>query len=298
MMIYRHIPLTTLLVGLLVTGSVLAAPNLANVRARQLPDGTGRVEIMYDLTGAPITGTRIRVRVSDNGGRNYAIIPDSRDLAGEVGPAITDGINKRVIWDCLQTLPADTFRTTFRVSVEATHIGGTYSIALVFDKSGSMSGRKITEAKQAARDFVNIMFPGDRASIIAFDDRVAVLQDMTEDKTALLNAIDEIGSGGMTAIYDGIFTGIQTCIPAPGQGVVFAFTDGNDNSSSRSPQECINLAVAESVVVYTVDLENTANASLENIANSTGGLYVYANSAADLTAIWAQFYAITRAMSW
>jgi hypothetical protein len=52
---------------MLAVTALLAAPCLAvdpmvsNVRARQLADGTRRVEVLYDLTGAPASGASEQV---------------------------------------------------------------------------------------------------------------------------------------------------------------------------------------------------------------------------------------------
>ena len=43
-------------------------------------------------------------------------------------------------------------------------------VVLVIDKSGSMSGEKMTQAKEAAKIFVDLMKPGDKIGIVAFSD--------------------------------------------------------------------------------------------------------------------------------
>ncbi len=45
-------------------------------------------------------------------------------------------------------------------------------LALVLDRSGSMSGAPLEEAKRCARNIVDSLAPGDRAAIFAFDDEV------------------------------------------------------------------------------------------------------------------------------
>ena len=49
------------------------------------------------------------------------------------------------------------------------------NLSLVIDRSGSMQGRPLDEAKRCASMIIDNLGPSDRASIIAYDDRVDVL---------------------------------------------------------------------------------------------------------------------------
>src|SRR5688572_13824884 len=78
-------------------------------------------------------------------------------------------------------------------------------LALVVDRSGSMSGAPLEEAKRCARHVVEQLGARDRACIIAFDDEVAQLAPLTagSDKAVLRAAIDGIDSGGSTDLHGG-----------------------------------------------------------------------------------------------
>ena len=60
-------------------------------------------------------------------------------------------------------------------------------LALVLDRSGSMSGAPLEEAKRCARHIVDSLAPGDRAAIFAFDDEIERVAPLTPaaDKLAL-----------------------------------------------------------------------------------------------------------------
>ncbi|MBM3266341.1 MAG: VWA domain-containing protein [Candidatus Sericytochromatia bacterium] len=79
------------------------------------------------------------------------------------------------------------------------------NLGLVIDRSGSMSGEKLSYARKAARFAVRQLLATDRVSITLFDDHVAVLQGPIEarDKEAIVRRIDGIRPGGSTALHDG-----------------------------------------------------------------------------------------------
>ena len=78
-------------------------------------------------------------------------------------------------------------------------------LALVIDRSGSMNGRPLDEAKRCARHIVDSLAPGDRAAIVAFDDEVERVAPLTPgaDKLTLAAALAAIESGGTTDLHGG-----------------------------------------------------------------------------------------------
>ena len=78
-------------------------------------------------------------------------------------------------------------------------------LALVLDRSGSMSGEPLEEAKRCAHRIVDHLAASDRACIIAFDDEVLELAALTfgADKAVLHAAIDVIDAGGSTDLHGG-----------------------------------------------------------------------------------------------
>ena len=68
------------------------------------------------------------------------------------------------------------------------------NLALVIDRSGSMSGRPLAEARRCAEFVVNALAPTDQASIVTYSDRVDVLapSQSVGDRRRLLGAIRSI----------------------------------------------------------------------------------------------------------
>lgn len=86
------------------------------------------------------------------------------------------------------------------ISVVADSTGGT-SLALVIDRSGSMSGN-ISQAREAAKNFVDFLAPSDRVAVFSFSDSVYQLTGFTNcdtvGKSDLKTAIDTISTSGQT----------------------------------------------------------------------------------------------------
>jgi Ca-activated chloride channel family protein len=83
------------------------------------------------------------------------------------------------------------------------------NLALVIDRSGSMSGRKLSYARKAARFLASELTARDRLAIVSFDDQVELVMPSTpvRDPAAFIAAINTIHSGGSTALFDGWLAG-------------------------------------------------------------------------------------------
>jgi VWFA-related protein len=168
--------------------------------------------------------------------------------------------------------------------------GSAISVALVIDKSGSMSGTPLADAISAANSFVNNMQTSDKGAVIAFDDIVTVTQAFTSDKTALKTAINSIVYGNNTAIYDAMYKAVDITKVQTGRKAVVLMTDGTDNSSSHTMTDAINYAISNSIPVYTIGLGisagSTSETSLQSIATQTGGKYYLAPNSSQLLSIY------------
>jgi Ca-activated chloride channel family protein len=85
-------------------------------------------------------------------------------------------------------------------------------LSLVIDRSGSMAGKPLVEAKRCAQFVVGALRPTDRCSVIAYDDEVSVLSqaDSVGDRHLLQNIIASISEGGSTNLHGGWLAGAQT----------------------------------------------------------------------------------------
>jgi Ca-activated chloride channel family protein len=80
------------------------------------------------------------------------------------------------------------------------------ALALVIDKSGSMSGQKMRLTQEAASATVQILSDRDSVGVIAFDDAAHSVVDMrkAEDKNAIIKEVHTIQALGGTNMYPGL----------------------------------------------------------------------------------------------
>ena len=87
------------------------------------------------------------------------------------------------------------------------------NLALVIDRSGSMSGLKLEYVKQAAMYVVDRLQENDRVALVAYDDQVHLLspsiKTTTENRNELKRLISSIRIGGTTNLSGGWLQGCQ-----------------------------------------------------------------------------------------
>jgi Ca-activated chloride channel homolog len=159
------------------------------------------------------------------------------------------------------------------------------NIMLVVDKSGSMSEEgKLDQAKQGLQVFFRELAPQDRVGLISFDNRVfptVGIAPFARNRQRLGGAVADLIPDGETAVYDATDRGLTTVqgLRDPTRiNAVVALTDGEDNSSSRTPQGLVSTLQRQarseglSVRVYTIAYGSEANRSvLRDIARASGG---------------------------
>ncbi len=169
------------------------------------------------------------------------------------------------------------------------------NVALVLDKSGSMSGAKIEKAKQAAIDAVRRLGPQDIVSVVTYDSTVSVLVPATRltDKEPVLAAIRQIGAGGSTALFGGVSKGaeeVRKFLDRERVNRVLLLSDGLANVGPQSPAELGELGaslIKENIAVSTMGLGLDYNEDLmAQLADKSDGNHVFAESSSDLAAFF------------
>ena len=121
-------------------------------------------------------------------------------------------------------------------------------VALVIDRSGSMSGGKVETAKSAALSVLSRLTERDTAAVVVFDDRIDVVQ-AEAPVTQLLRAhvtaeLARIDARGSTALHEGWLVGCHAIAaetrgaePADGVRRCFLLTDGQANVGVTDPRQ-------------------------------------------------------------
>lgn len=108
------------------------------------------------------------------------------------------------------------------------------NIGIALDRSGSMDGNKMRQAREAAKYCVDELLPTDAFSAVIFDGNVDVLftNQPVANKEMLKRGIDRIEARGSTALHQGwVQAGLQVSERLSGGGIdrVLLITDGQAN---------------------------------------------------------------------
>ena len=136
-------------------------------------------------------------------------------------------------------------------------------IGMLLDTSNSIRDRLKFEQDASVSFLYSVLRRNkDEAFVMTFDDEPQILQPFTSDTGALRDQIIGTRAGGGTAIYDAIY---EACLKQlnhpprpPGdqpdivRRVMILISDGEDNLSTHTRAEAIELAQRASVVIYTV----------------------------------------------
>lgn len=180
------------------------------------------------------------------------------------------------------------------------------NLSLVIDRSGSMGGAPLEEAKRCVQDIIRGLNPTDRLAVVSFDADVRVEvphQAVGEDRTAILRAVERIRSGGSTALFDGWHAGVGQCLGgADGRALsrVLLLSDGQANHGLTDTAE-IAARVAKmaeaGITTSTCGLGHGFNEDLMvRMAQAGRGNQYYGVSAADLADPFRQEFDLLRAL--
>lgn len=159
------------------------------------------------------------------------------------------------------------------------------TMAIVVDSSGSMRD-KLDEVHDAAAAFVDTLREGDRALVIDFDEKVFLIQDLTEDREALKQAITSTEAVGGTALFDVLHATYRKIGDLPGRKAIVLLSDGDDTHSSASFKHVLEEARANDTMIFSIGLGGGVGgprrAILRNLSDSTGGRTFFVKKADEL----------------
>lgn len=186
----------------------------------------------------------------------------------------------------------DSFRTS--------RVNGT-DIVLALDISGSMNAKdfeptRFAAAKEVASRFVS-QRENDNIGLVIFAGESLSLMPLTNDRSALVNAIKNIEMGELTdgtAIGDGLVSAINRIVTGKAKSKsIILLTDGTNNAGDVPPATAAQIAKQKGIRVYTIGVGTNGNIkitdpygfssttietkideeSLKNIAETTNGKY-------------------------
>ena len=203
----------------------------------------------------------------------------------------------RVIVDVPQSF-ADTDLTTRHFALQEGGVGRDLevqklseitAIVLAIDTSGSMSGEPLAVAKQSALAFVDGLPERHPVAVLGFGDDVLVASGLSTDRAATAAAINNLGSGGETSLYDALVSGAGLLgdVVADRTAMV-VLSDGADTASTATPPLVVDQLTASDITLYAVGLEtgDSRLTELDQLTADAGGRYLPASDLDQLGAVY------------
>jgi VWFA-related protein len=166
---------------------------------------------------------------------------------------------------------------------------------------------KMGTVHDAARGFMQMLRPEDRGAVVAFNDDVRVLQDLTSDRAAIESAIGATVAKGSTSLNNAIYIALKTfgrAARSTGEvrrQAIAVLSDGEDTSSLITAEDVVALARKTGVNIYTIALQaqvasareasprryfSEAEYALKTLAKETGALSFFPSGVHELKDVY------------
>jgi len=153
-------------------------------------------------------------------------------------------------------------------------------VAIVIDRSGSMSHGKLEMAKSATAQFIRSLKPEDRVAIVAYDDEVECISELAAPSEELAARVEAIQTGNATNLYGGWKLGTQ--LVGEG-GHVILLSDGQANKGkfkdALSLSEAARHQYDHGVTTTTIGVGKAYDeAVMAGMAREGGGSHYFAHT--------------------
>ena len=130
------------------------------------------------------------------------------------------------------------------------------SLGLVVDGSGSMRAKR-GPARHALRGFIEQIKRGDEVFLEQFSHRLTLLQDFTDSRMLLAQAITQLRPLGGTALHDAIVDSLHRVKRGRHQKkALVVISDGYDTASLTPLADMLDAARRSGVLIYTIGIGN------------------------------------------
>ena len=174
------------------------------------------------------------------------------------------------------------------------------TVIFVLDRSGSMTGQKIEQAKNALRFVLNNLREGDTFNIVVYDDRVESFKPElqrfeTGTRTEALRFVDNIFAGGSTNIDGALKRAMELVSDASRPSYIIFLTDGLPTTGeTREAQIAANCKAGNrgKVRLFAFGVGYDVNARLlDRLSGENFGTSEYVRPNEDVEASVSKFYA-------
>lgn len=191
----------------------------------------------------------------------------------------------------IQRIPDNNYTLTHPVFTDSSNSTNA-NVVLVIDRSGSMSGEPISNARNSAKQFIGMMNDGDKAGVVSFATHARYDYHLTtltkEVKEDIQKKIDSIYVSDTTAIGEGLEYALNDLLkygdPNDNWAIVL-LSDGCHNSG-KHPDDVIPSIKDNNTPVYTIGLGSVDEALMKRISEQTGGEYYPTHTEKELHKIY------------
>ena len=186
--------------------------------------------------------------------------------------------------------PTDTPTPTPTPTATCTSSQQPIDVVLVLDRSGSMAGQPLADAKQAAKSFVDVMqLSVDQVGLVSFSTHAWLDQQLTHQGDSVKQAIDALPANGLTNLAEGITTTQQELASSyhnpAAWPVIILLSDGQPTTDG----DVLAAAQAAKQVgthIITIGLGHDVDEDLMRAIASADADYHSAPTSADLLGIY------------
>ncbi len=171
------------------------------------------------------------------------------------------------------------------------------NLAIAIDHSGSMAGKRLRNAVEAARGMVNRLRDGDMVSVTTYNDRSRLLLPATtvspQTRAEIASALDGIQAEGETCISCGIETAMSQLSGRDDMVKrIMMLSDGEPTVGAKDPAEFVRIAERArdmncSISAVGVDVEYNERV-MSAIARGSNGRHTFVDNPSQLSAVFDQ----------
>ncbi|MFT7624375.1 MAG: Ca-activated chloride channel family protein [Myxococcota bacterium] len=178
--------------------------------------------------------------------------------------------------------------------------GGARDIVIVIDRSGSMSGEKMVQAKAALQSVLEGLGAADRFGIVAFDTSVDALGDSVREADSSGRAdgaafVSDLNADGGTNIHDALQTAFSAFPTQSGRPRYVVFlTDGQATEGITDTDAILDMARSHNEIgarIFTFGIGDQVNtALLDTLASDSAGVASYIRPGQAVDVVVAAFF--------
>ncbi len=168
-------------------------------------------------------------------------------------------------------------------------------VLLLLDTSRSMA-QSLTQVRSAASAVIAQLGPDDSLRVGTFSSTLRLSPPLSADDTQLTARLPLVPGANMTILYDALVDGCSTFTNEMDRRAIFVVSDGTDTASAASARTVMQRAAEANVAIYAVGLDSRSvergnpvvrapDRTLREIAEDTGGGYVYAGTGQEFSRI-------------